>query len=63
MIHGISHCRQVGCTDSDTEARRRRFVADLVRLTEPQPVPVNRIRWALTTGTATSSYTTWRTEP
>ena len=63
MIHGLWQCRQAACTDVETEARRRRFVADLARLTEPQPVPVNRIRWALITSTATSSTTTWRTEP
>jgi hypothetical protein len=63
VIHGLSQCRQAACTDVETEARRRRFVADLARLTEPQPVPVNRIRWALTTSTATSTTTTWRTEP
>jgi hypothetical protein len=63
VIHGLWQCRQAACTDVETEARRRRFVADLARLTEPQPVPVNRIRWALTTSTATSSHTTWRYEP
>ncbi len=61
MIHGLSQCRQAACTDAATEARRRQFLDALNRVTEMQPV--NRIRWALTTSTATSSTTTWRTEP
>jgi hypothetical protein len=63
VIHELCRCRQAGCTDPDTEARRRRFLADLARVTEPHPVPVNRIRWLLATSTATSTTSTWRYEP
>jgi len=62
VCHSLSQCGQVGCTDPDTEARRRRFLADLARVTEPHPVPVNRIRWLLATSTATSTTSTWRNE-
>ena len=63
MFHGLWQCRQAACTDVETEARRRRFVADLARLTEPQPQPVNRLRWVMTATTATSTTSTWRYEP
>lgn len=63
VFHALCRCRQVGCTDSDTEARRLRFLADLARVTESQPVPVNRIRWVMAMSTASSTITTWRNEP
>lgn len=56
MFHELCRCRQAGCTDPDTAARRLRFLIDLARVTESQPGPVNRIRWVL----ATSTTTTWR---
>lgn len=62
VFHALCRCRQVGCTDSDTEARRLRFLVDLARVTEPQPAPVNRIRWVTATTTATSAISTWRYE-
>jgi hypothetical protein len=60
VFHGLCRCRQAGCTDADTEARRVRFLRDLQRATEPQPVPVNRIRWAITTSTASTTTSTLR---
>ncbi len=60
MFHSLSQCRQAACTDADTEARRVRFLRDLQRATEPQPVPVNRIRWAITTSTASTTTSTLR---
>lgn len=64
MSHELCQCGQeAGCTDPDTEARREQFLRDLNRATEQPPVPVNRIRWVLTTSTATSTINTMRYEP
>jgi predicted ATPase len=63
VIHELCQCRQAGCTDPDTAASRVRFLVDLARLTEPQRVPVNRMRWVMTATTATSTTSTWRYEP
>ena len=62
MFHELCQCRQAGCTDSDTAASRVRFLTDLARVTESQPVPVNRIRWVMATSTASSTITTWRND-
>lgn len=62
MIRELCQCRQAGCTDPDTAARRVRFLTDLARVTEPQPAPVNRIRWVMATSTASSTITTWRND-
>ena len=63
MIHALCRCRQAGCTDTETEVLRQRFLLDLEQGTKPQPLPVNRIRWAMPATTATSTSTTWRYEP
>lgn len=59
MSPELCRCRQAGCSDPDTEVRRRRFLDELERATKPQTVPVNRIRWAFTTSTATSTFHTF----
>jgi hypothetical protein len=66
VFHELCQCRQAGCTDADTAASRVRFLTDLARVTEPHPVPANRIRWVMATSTATSTTSTtstWRNEP
>lgn len=62
MRHELCQCRQAGCTDPDTEARRAQFLADLARATEPASQPANRLRWLLTASTATSIITPWGSE-
>jgi hypothetical protein len=59
VIHELCQCRQAGCTDPETAARRVRFLVDLARVTESQPGPASRTCWVLTTSTATSTTSTW----
>ncbi len=61
MFHELCRCRQVACTDPETEDRRRQFLHALRCVSQPQPV--NRIRWVMTATTATSTTSTWRYEP
>ncbi len=62
MIHELCQCRQAGCTDSDTEGRRAKFLEELwaaERAMQRPPQSVNRIVEVLAASTASSTAETW----
>jgi hypothetical protein len=62
VIHELSQCRQAGCTDSETERSRIMFLAALAEAVKPEPAS---FPWSVagTAATATSTITTWSTNP
>jgi len=63
VIHGLSQCRQEGCTDPETEQGRITFLTALAEALKAQPVT---FPWSVTgtAATATTTITTaWSTTP